>query len=72
MALSENVGYIPNEIAIKNRDFMIGKTIGFRKGYTIFRHTQMAVPSVILVGATKIDCRSATLGDGIPGIPGIG
>jgi hypothetical protein len=31
---------------------------------------EMAVPSDF--GATKIDCRSATFGDGIPGIPGIG
>ena len=30
MVLSENVGYIPNEIAIFHRDFMISKTIGFR------------------------------------------
>ena len=41
MDLSENVGYIPNEIAICYRD-NDQQTIG-KMGYTIFRHTQMLV-----------------------------
>ena len=41
MGLSENVGYIPNEIAIFHRDNLIRKTIGYNGVHNIFRHTQM-------------------------------
>ena len=39
MGLSENVGYIPNKIAIFHDGIMISKTIGFRG--TLFSDTPM-------------------------------